>query len=123
MSVFMDTTNHRTLGRSDFPIPRHSASPTLSSLPEDSPHTKMLRLLHVLSQLNTIEAECVVFVGDKCRLSTGRAGSPWPEGRLGPALKNRGPGQRLEGPALRLRAKGRHQLKGQARSDPGQART
>ena len=42
------------------------------------------------------------------RLSTGRARSPWPKGR--------------PGPALRLRAKGQHQLEGRTRSDPGQAR-
>lgn len=46
-----------------------SPSPTLSSLPEDSPHAKILRLLRVLCQLNTIEAERVPFVGDKRNLS------------------------------------------------------
>ena len=46
-----------------------SPSPTLSSLPEDSPHAKILRLLRVLCQLNTIEAERVAFVGDKRNLS------------------------------------------------------
>ncbi|KAF8817458.1 hypothetical protein BYT27DRAFT_7074713 [Phlegmacium glaucopus] len=46
-----------------------SQSPTLSSLPEDSPHAKILRLLRVLCQLNTIEAERVAFVGDKRNLS------------------------------------------------------
>ncbi|KAJ3494852.1 hypothetical protein NLJ89_g10725 [Agrocybe chaxingu] len=36
-----------------------SPSPTLSSLPEDAPHAKILRLLRVLCHLNTLEAERV----------------------------------------------------------------
>ena len=60
------------LGRSessDSVTKNRSPSPTLSSLPEDSPHAKILRLLRVLCQLNTIEAERVAFVGDKRNLS------------------------------------------------------
>ncbi|KAJ7734536.1 hypothetical protein B0H14DRAFT_2995729 [Mycena olivaceomarginata] len=45
-----------------------SPSPTLSSLPEDAPHAKILRLLRVLHQLNTLEAERSVFVGEKRNL-------------------------------------------------------
>ncbi|KAJ7210561.1 hypothetical protein GGX14DRAFT_363533 [Mycena pura] len=45
-----------------------SSSPTLSSLPEDAPHAKILRLLRVLYQLNTLEAERSVFVGEKRNL-------------------------------------------------------
>jgi E3 ubiquitin-protein ligase TRIP12 len=41
-----------------------SPSFTLSSLPKDSPHAKILRLLRVLCQLNTIEAELVAFVSE-----------------------------------------------------------
>jgi E3 ubiquitin-protein ligase TRIP12 len=63
---------YRDVGRSensDSVTKNRSPSPTLSSLPEDSPHAKILRLLRVLCQLNTIEAERVVFVGDKRNLS------------------------------------------------------
>ena len=43
--------------------------PTFSSLPEDDfHHAKILRLLRVLCQLNTVEAERVAFVGDKRNL-------------------------------------------------------
>ncbi|KAJ7625532.1 hypothetical protein FB45DRAFT_921679 [Roridomyces roridus] len=42
-----------------------SPSPTLSSLPEDAPHAQILRLLRVLHQLNTLEAERTVFAGEK----------------------------------------------------------
>ncbi|KDR80639.1 hypothetical protein GALMADRAFT_240990 [Galerina marginata CBS 339.88] len=45
-----------------------SPSPTLSSLPEDAPHAKILRLLRVLSHLNTFESERVAFPGDKRNL-------------------------------------------------------
>ncbi|KAJ6581866.1 hypothetical protein B0H19DRAFT_1370075 [Mycena capillaripes] len=45
-----------------------SPSPTLSSLPEDAPHAKILRLLRVLHQLNTLEAERSVFIGEKRNL-------------------------------------------------------
>ncbi|KAF7308316.1 Ubiquitin-protein ligase [Mycena chlorophos] len=45
-----------------------SATPPLSSLPDDAPHAKILKLLRVLHQLNTIEAERSVFVGDKRHL-------------------------------------------------------
>ncbi|RDB23948.1 Ubiquitin fusion degradation protein 4 [Hypsizygus marmoreus] len=45
-----------------------SPSPSLSSLPEDAPHAKILRLLRVLHQLNTMEAERSVFSGDKRNL-------------------------------------------------------
>ena len=65
-------TKSLDLGRSensDSVTKNRSPSPTLSSLPEDSPHAKILRLLRVLCQLNTIEAERVAFVGDKRNLS------------------------------------------------------
>ncbi|KAK7025056.1 ubiquitin fusion degradation protein 4 [Favolaschia claudopus] len=42
-----------------------SPSPTLSSLPEDASHAKILRLLRVLHQLNTLETERSVFIGEK----------------------------------------------------------
>ncbi|KAF9563919.1 hypothetical protein CPC08DRAFT_632025 [Agrocybe pediades] len=45
-----------------------SSSPTLSSLPEDAPHAKILRLLRVLSRLNTFEAERAAFPGEKRNL-------------------------------------------------------
>ncbi|KAJ7931766.1 hypothetical protein B0H13DRAFT_1957533 [Mycena leptocephala] len=45
-----------------------SPSPTLSSLPDDAPHAKILRLLRVLHQLNTLEAERSVFIGEKRNL-------------------------------------------------------
>ena len=63
---------YRDLGRSensDSVTKNRSPSPALSSVPEDSPHAKILRLLRVLCQLNTIEAERVAFVGDKRNLS------------------------------------------------------
>ncbi|KAG6833243.1 hypothetical protein H0H87_009864 [Tephrocybe sp. NHM501043] len=46
-----------------------SPSPSLSSLPEDAPHAKILRLLRALYQLNTLEAERVAFTGDKRNLT------------------------------------------------------
>lgn len=42
-----------------------SQSPTLSSLPEDAPHAKILRLLRVLHQLNTSDAEKTAFGHEK----------------------------------------------------------
>ncbi|KAG6869212.1 hypothetical protein C0993_009075 [Termitomyces sp. T159_Od127] len=45
-----------------------SPSPTTSSLPEDAPHAKILRLLRALHQLNTMEAERQGFSGDKRNL-------------------------------------------------------
>ncbi|KAL0059411.1 Ubiquitin fusion degradation protein 4 [Marasmius tenuissimus] len=42
-----------------------SASPTLSCLAEDTPHAKILRLLRVLHNLNTAEAERLTVIGDK----------------------------------------------------------
>ncbi|KAJ6620558.1 hypothetical protein B0H10DRAFT_2020828 [Mycena sp. CBHHK59/15] len=45
-----------------------SPSPTLSSIPEDAPHAKILRLLRVLHRLNTLEAERSVFIGEKRNL-------------------------------------------------------
>ncbi|PFH51865.1 hypothetical protein AMATHDRAFT_141636 [Amanita thiersii Skay4041] len=45
-----------------------SPSPSLSSLPGDAPHTKILRLLRVLHQLNTGEAERALFSGEKRNL-------------------------------------------------------
>jgi len=43
--------------------------PTLSSLPEDAPHAKILRLLRVLYHLNTLESERAGFGLDKRNLS------------------------------------------------------
>ncbi|THU92737.1 hypothetical protein K435DRAFT_671560 [Dendrothele bispora CBS 962.96] len=45
-----------------------SSTPPLSSLPEDAPHAKILRLLRVLHQFNSSESERVVFSGDKRNL-------------------------------------------------------
>jgi E3 ubiquitin-protein ligase TRIP12 len=45
-----------------------SPTPSLSSLPEDAPHAKILRLLRVLHKINVLEAERSVFVGDKRNL-------------------------------------------------------
>ncbi|KAJ7066382.1 ubiquitin-protein ligase [Mycena amicta] len=45
-----------------------SSTPPLSSLPDDAPHAQILKLLRVLHQLNTLEAERSVFVGDKRHL-------------------------------------------------------
>ena len=41
------------------------ASPTLTSLPEDAPHAKILRLLRVLHKLNALEGERSAFVREK----------------------------------------------------------
>jgi E3 ubiquitin-protein ligase TRIP12 len=41
------------------------ASPTASSLPDDAPHAKILRLLRVLHKINSQEAERSVFVPDR----------------------------------------------------------
>ncbi len=45
-----------------------SSTPPLSSLSEDAPSAKILRLLRVLYQLNTFEAERSVFGGEKRNL-------------------------------------------------------
>ncbi|KIK61678.1 hypothetical protein GYMLUDRAFT_42696 [Collybiopsis luxurians FD-317 M1] len=45
-----------------------SSTPPLSSLTEDAPHAKILRLLRVLHQLNTLEAEGSLFSGEKRNL-------------------------------------------------------
>ncbi|KAF8637626.1 hypothetical protein AX17_002695 [Amanita inopinata Kibby_2008] len=45
-----------------------SPSPSLSSLPEDAPHAKILRLLRVLHQLNVTETERSAFAGEKRNL-------------------------------------------------------
>lgn len=52
----------------DIGTKNRSPSPSLSSLPDDAPHAKILRLLRVLNQLNTLEAERSVFVGEKRNL-------------------------------------------------------
>ena len=54
--------------RMDEPARSRSSSPSLSSLPEDAPHAKILRLLRVLHQLNTLEAERSAFNGEKRKL-------------------------------------------------------
>jgi E3 ubiquitin-protein ligase TRIP12 len=48
---------------------KRSPTPTLSSLPEDAPHAKILRLLRVLHHLNTLESERPGFGPDKRNLS------------------------------------------------------
>ncbi|KAF8659836.1 hypothetical protein AX16_001721 [Volvariella volvacea WC 439] len=45
-----------------------SPSPTMSSLPEDAPHAKILRLLRVLHQINTLEAERPVLPSERRNL-------------------------------------------------------
>lgn len=45
-----------------------SPTPSLSSLPEDARHAKILRLLRVLHKLNALEAERSIFSGDKRNL-------------------------------------------------------
>lgn len=54
--------------RIDEALRSRSSSPTLSSLPEDAPHAKILRVLRVLYQLNTLESERPVANSDKRRL-------------------------------------------------------
>ncbi|KAK0202726.1 hypothetical protein DFS33DRAFT_1488831 [Desarmillaria ectypa] len=49
-------------------VKSRSSAPSLTSLPEDASHAKILRLLRVLHQLNTTEAERAVFNGDKRNL-------------------------------------------------------
>ncbi len=49
-------------------VKSRSSAPSLTSLPEDAPHAKILRLLRVLHQLNTTEVERAVFNGDKKNL-------------------------------------------------------
>ncbi|KAF8967730.1 hypothetical protein BDZ97DRAFT_1903295 [Flammula alnicola] len=53
---------------SDAASKTRSPTPTLSSLPDDAPHAKILRLLRVLCHLNNFEAERLVFPGDKRNL-------------------------------------------------------
>lgn len=58
------------LGRGDDVSSRSkSPSPSLSSLPEDAPHAKILRLLRVLHKLNTAESERVVTLGSNRALA------------------------------------------------------
>lgn len=40
-------------------------APSLSSLPDDVPYTKILRLLRVLYHLNNLEAERSIFAGER----------------------------------------------------------
>lgn len=55
-----------TLGRGDDVSSRsRSPAPSLSSLPEDAPHAKILRLLRVLHRLNATEADRFVTAGPK----------------------------------------------------------
>lgn len=49
---------------SDFSSKNRSPSPTLTSLPDDAPHAKILRLLRLLCHLNAFEAERMAFPGD-----------------------------------------------------------
>ena len=46
-----------------------SPAPSLSSLPEDAPHAKILRLLRVLHKLNAAEADRFVALGTKRALA------------------------------------------------------
>ena len=46
-------------------IPKRSSTPSLSSLPEDAAPSKILRLLRVLSQLNTLEGERPIFSNER----------------------------------------------------------
>jgi E3 ubiquitin-protein ligase TRIP12 len=48
---------------------KRSPTFTLSSLPEDAPHAKILRLLRVLYHLNSLESERASFGPDKRNLS------------------------------------------------------
>lgn len=54
---------------SDLASKNRSPSPTLSSLPDDAPHAKILRLLRLLFHLNTFEAERMSFPGDRRNLA------------------------------------------------------
>ncbi|KAG5636235.1 hypothetical protein H0H81_008716 [Sphagnurus paluster] len=63
------TPSSDTRGDTESNTKNRSPSPSLSSLPDDAPHAKILRLLRALHQLNTLEAERVVFTGDKRNLS------------------------------------------------------
>jgi E3 ubiquitin-protein ligase TRIP12 len=57
------------VGRTDeIASKNRSPTPPLSSLPEDAPHAKILRLLRVLHKLNVLEAERSTFIGDKRNL-------------------------------------------------------
>ncbi|KAG7094023.1 hypothetical protein E1B28_007645 [Marasmius oreades] len=49
-------------------IKARSSTPTLSCLAEDTPHAKILRLLRVLHNLNTLETERSTFGGDRRHL-------------------------------------------------------
>lgn len=44
-------------------------NPILTSMPEDAPHSKILRLLRVLHQINTLEVERSIPVNDQRTLS------------------------------------------------------
>ncbi|KAG5222613.1 Ubiquitin fusion degradation protein [Salix suchowensis] len=46
-----------------------SVNPILTSMPEDAPHSKILRLLRVLHQINTLEVERSIPVNDQRTLS------------------------------------------------------
>ena len=61
--------NHR-IARGDESIskPSRSPTPTLTSLPEDAPHAKILRLLRLLYHLNTAESERVALPSEKRHL-------------------------------------------------------
>ncbi|KAE9398555.1 hypothetical protein BT96DRAFT_957548 [Gymnopus androsaceus JB14] len=53
---------------SESSIKTRSSTPPLSSLADDAPHAKVLRLLRVLHQLNSLEAEGSLFSGEKRNL-------------------------------------------------------
>lgn len=54
--------------RADDNSRNRSVAPSLSSLPDDVPYTKILRLLRVLYHLNTFETERSIFSGDRRNL-------------------------------------------------------
>ncbi|KZT25275.1 hypothetical protein NEOLEDRAFT_377486 [Neolentinus lepideus HHB14362 ss-1] len=59
------TASPEARGDSDVSSKGRSSSPTLSSLPEDASHTKILRLLRVLHQLNAAEFERSKYDGSR----------------------------------------------------------
>ena len=64
--LYRTSLYNSSTGRGDDTSSRsRSPAPSLSSLPEDSPHAKILRLLRVLQKLNATEAERFVAAGAK----------------------------------------------------------
>ena len=64
LSIYLHSTF--LAGRTDeISSKNRSPTPSLSSLPEDAPHAKILRLLRVLHKINVLEAERTIFIGEK----------------------------------------------------------